>query len=444
MVTHIDIGGLRLSHGLFTTCRGTTTRTPSPCWDPVITVSTEPGALQYLPRGHKKRRKRHGRKVHSSKIPNRVSIHHRPEEINARTTFGHWEGDSVLGTKGIGDGIHTEVERHSRMLVATKVDTLTSQAGVDAQKRLFSPLPAHARRSTTMDNGTEMHLHTELVTDYGIATYFADPYSSWQRGTNEHHNGRLRRYYPKGTDFSQIPEDQLQAAITEINNQPRKCLEWFTPAVVFQEHLESEPTDQCCTSKQNSVEGFQELVWPPGTAQVDFGQAQALIAGVKMLLHILVVSFLYSNMRYVQAYRGETAECVCHGLRAIFEHIGTVPRQLIFDSATGIGRRTGKKVIESKLFGAFKVHYRCQARYCNPYSGHEKGNVENAVGFLNRNVMVPEPEAQSIEGLNQILLARCAQLAEAEHYRKGVPISELFAEDIVVGLQLPGIGWAFQ
>ena len=185
-------------------------------------------------------------------------------------------------------------------------------------------------------------------------------------------------------------------------------------------------------------------MWPPGTAQVDFGQAQALIAGVKMLLHILVVSFLYSNMRYVQAYRGETAECVCHGLRAIFEHIGTVPRQLIFDNATGIGRRTGKKVIESKLFGAFKVHYRCQARYCNPYSGHEKGNVENAVGFLRRNVMVPEPEAQSIEGLNQILLVRCAQLAEAEHYRKGVPISELFAEDIVVGLQLPGIGWAFQ
>lgn len=188
-------------------------------------------------------------------------------------------------------------------------------------------------------------------------------------------------------------------------------------------------------------EGFQELVWPAGTAQVDFGEAQALIAGVKMLLHILVVTFPYSNMRLVQAYRGETAECVCHGLRAIFEHIGAAPRQLIFDNATGIGRRTGKKVIESKLFGAFKVHYRCQARYCNPYSGHEKGNVENAVGFLRRNIMVPEPEAATLEGLNQVLLTRCAALAQQDHYRKDVPIAELFAEDVAAGLHLPGIGF---
>lgn len=80
--------------------------------------------------------------------------------------FGHWEGDSVLGTKSRGDGIHTEVERHTRLLRATKVAALTSQEGVDAQKRLFAALPEHARCSTTMDNGTEMHLHTELVTDY--------------------------------------------------------------------------------------------------------------------------------------------------------------------------------------------------------------------------------------------------------------------------------------
>ena len=100
-----------------------------------------------------------------------------------------------------------------------------------------------------MDNGTEMHRHTELATDYGMDTYFADPYSSYQRGTNEHHNGRLRRYYPKGTDFSQISEEELQAAVTEINNQPRKCLGWFTPAEAFDEHLHSETTDQCCTSE---------------------------------------------------------------------------------------------------------------------------------------------------------------------------------------------------
>lgn len=108
---------------------------------------------------------------------------------------------------------------------------------------------------------------------------------------------------------------------------------------------------------------------------------------------------------------GETAECVCHGLRAVFEHIGAAPRHLVFDNATGIGRRTGTKVIETKLFSAFKLHYRSQSRYCNPYSGHEKGNVENAVGFLRRNLMVPEPEAVSLEALNQMLLDRCDELA---------------------------------
>ena len=204
---------------------------------------------EYLPRGRKKRRKRHGRRVHSSKIPNRVSIHHRPPEVDARTVFGHWEGDSVLGMKSVGDGVHTEVERHSRMMRATKVHALSSREGVNAQKRIFGTLPAHARRSTTMDNGTEMHLHTELITEYKMDTYFADPYSSWQRGTNEHHNGRLRRYYPKGTDFSQIDEEELQTAIGEINNQPRKCLGWLTPAEVFEEHLHLETTGQCCTSE---------------------------------------------------------------------------------------------------------------------------------------------------------------------------------------------------
>lgn len=203
----------------------------------------------YLPRGHKKRRKHHGRRVHSSHIPARVSIHDRPEEVNDRSEFGHWESDSVLGTKHAGGGVHTEVERQTRMMFATKVEAITSRCGVDAQKRIFMSLPAHARKSTTMDNGTEMHLHTELVTECGMNTYFADPYSSWQRGTNEHHNGRLRRYYPKGTDFTEVSETELQEVINEINNHPRKCLGWKTPNKAFQEQLESETANQCCTSE---------------------------------------------------------------------------------------------------------------------------------------------------------------------------------------------------
>ncbi|MET3812642.1 transposase [Arthrobacter sp. UYEF3] len=158
-------------------------------------------------------------------------------------------------------------------------------------------------------------------------------------------------------------------------------------------------------------EGFTELVWPAGTVQVDFGQAEAIIAGIRQVLHILVVTFPFSNMRFVQAYRGETAECVAHGLRTVFEHIGAAPRHMVFDNATGIGNRVGTRVTETKLFGAFKLHYGSESRYCNPYSGHEKGNVENAVGFLRRNFMVPEPEAATLEGLNKVLMARCDALA---------------------------------
>src|SRR5699024_9837726 len=192
---------------------------------------------------------------------------------------------------------------------------------------------------------------------------------------------------------------------------------------------------------QTGAEGFNELAWPAGTVQVDFGQAEAIIAGVRMVLHMLIVTFPFSNMRFAQAYRGETAECITHGLRTIFEHIGAAPRDLVFDNATGAGRRAGQRVIESKLFSAFKLHYRCQARYCNPYSGHEKGNVENAVGFLRRNLMVPEPVATTLAGLNTTLLTKCQELALTPHWRKQQPIIELFAEDVAACLDLPGVGF---
>lgn len=192
---------------------------------------------------------------------------------------------------------------------------------------------------------------------------------------------------------------------------------------------------------RSRAEGFLELAWPPGQAQVDFGQGVAIIGGVRLVLHLLIVTFPFSNTRFVQAYRGETAESVCHGLRRVFERTGFAPRVLVFDNATGIGRRTGEKVIESKLFAAFKAHYRLTARYCNPNSGNEKGSVENAVGFLRRNLMVPEPEAVSLAALNEMLLRRCDDLASREHWRKGTPIGVLFADDVAAGLELPGVGF---
>lgn len=194
-------------------------------------------------------------------------------------------------------------------------------------------------------------------------------------------------------------------------------------------------------ARRTGGDGFNELVWPAGCAQVDFGQAEAIIAGVRMVLHVLVVTFPFSNMRFVQAFRGETAECIAHGLRTVFEHIGFAATHLVFDNATGAGRRAGEIVTESNLFAAFRLHYRCRARYCNPNSGHEKGNVENAVGFLRRNLMVPEPEAPTLAVLNARLLDRCDALAGATHWRKGTPLGELFAADKAAGLPLPGVGF---
>jgi len=245
-------------------------------------------------------------------------------------------------------------------------------------------------------------------------------------------------------------EDTIELWLGEDQRRPRKqrhtAQRIFDRLVAEQDYLGSYSPVQRFVRKWNARhrqagEGFTELVWPAGTAQVDFGQAEAIIGGIRQVLHIFVVTFPFSNMRFVQAYRGETAECVCHGLRTVFDHIGAAPRHLVFDNATGIGRRVGTRVVETKLFGAFKLHYRSESRYCNPYSGHEKGNVENAVGFLRRNLMVPEPEAATLQGLNEVLMARCLALAPAVHYRKGLPVGELFAQDVAASLSLPGVGF---
>lgn len=190
---------------------------------------------EYLPWKRRKRRKKHGRGVHRSRIPQRISIHERPEAANARTEFGHWEGDTVEG-KRHRDGIHTETERVSRFLLAAKVPRIASEETIAAQQKLFGDMSEEARRSTTLDNGRENHLHYRLE-KLGMKTYFADPYSSWQRGTNEYLNGVLRRYLPKGTDFATIDDKELQDIVDEINNKPRKCLGWETPEEKFKKSL---------------------------------------------------------------------------------------------------------------------------------------------------------------------------------------------------------------
>lgn len=177
-------------------------------------------------------------------------------------------------------------------------------------------------------------------------------------------------------------------------------------------------------------EGFLELEWRPGEAQVDFGMAQAVIGGNRVDVHCLVVTFPFSNMRYCVALPGENAECVCTGLRTVFEHAGAVPLVLVFDNATGAGHRVAwDKVTVVTVFESFVSHYRLEVRFCNPNSGNEKGSVENAVGFLRRNIMVPLLDAESHGQLTRYMLERCDRLAEKAHYRKNAPIRDLFTEE---------------
>lgn len=192
---------------------------------------------EYLRRKQKRRKKYNGRTVHRSHIPDRVSIHARPSVINKRKQFGHWEGDTVEG-KGHRDGLHTEVERMSRFLAGRKVASITSEETIVVQQQLFADVPPAARKSTTLDNGRETHRHYELRRTLGMQTYHADPYSSWQRGTNEHGNWHLRYYFPKGTSFADVTDEELQDVIDEINSRPRKILGYMSAQEKFDQLLE--------------------------------------------------------------------------------------------------------------------------------------------------------------------------------------------------------------
>lgn len=188
---------------------------------------------EYLTRKQRKRYKKYGRKVQRTRIPNRVSIHTRGKRVENRKQFGHWEGDSIIGRQTKSKVIHTEVERKTRYLQAIVINSKSATATIDAQKKIFTQLPAI---TVTMDNGTEFVKHEEL-NRMGIKTFFADPYCSGQRGTNENTNGLLRRYLPKKTSFNNLEQSELDDIVFEINNRPRKVLQFSTPFEVLQKSL---------------------------------------------------------------------------------------------------------------------------------------------------------------------------------------------------------------
>jgi len=191
---------------------------------------------QYLPRVHRIRRKRNGRKHHKGVIPNRVDIDRRPKLVATRSQFGHWEGDSVA-YMGHSQRLATHVERKSRFLVVLRPQTNTAKERASRINRRFSVYPAKARRTITFDNGLEFAEHQRVTTTIGTKVYFAKPYASWQRGSNEHVNGILRRFLPRTTNLDLLTDKELSTIVNLINDRPRKILNYRTPREVFHREL---------------------------------------------------------------------------------------------------------------------------------------------------------------------------------------------------------------
>jgi IS30 family transposase len=194
----------------------------------------------FLPQARPKRRKRgQGKSRRGPSIPNRVSIHERPQTIEQREEIGHWEGDLVVGKNQDGF-ILTLVERCSRQTVAVLVETKHASPIAQAVIEALQDHPISWVKSITFDNGTEFADHKSITEHLHAAVYFADPYAAYQRGSNEQVNGLIRRYLPKGTSFKDLDQQKLDRIIQTINNRPRKCLAYQTPNEVFlkqrQEH----------------------------------------------------------------------------------------------------------------------------------------------------------------------------------------------------------------
>ena len=187
----------------------------------------------------KRRRRRRRRRIQGLERRGRLAgmtmIADRPAEVDDRVQLGHWEGDCIMGA-GNRSAIGTLVERHTRflMLIPVPLEQPTAQAIRDGICSAMADLPPHLRRSVTWDQGKEMALHRQVTERLGTDIYFCDAHSPWQRGTNENTNGLLRDYFPKGTDLGPVTVDELARVADEINNRPRKTLDWARPADLLQ------------------------------------------------------------------------------------------------------------------------------------------------------------------------------------------------------------------
>lgn len=182
------------------------------------------------------------RSRNKSFIGDAVMISDRPAEIEDRAVPGHWEGDLILGlgSSAIGTLVLPRMEGHQQGPRVKNGPALAGHGAEAVRKaivRSMANLPKQLRQSLTWDQGAEMAQHPELRIDTGLAVYFCDPQSPWQRGSNENTNGLLRQYFPKGTDLSRHTNGELDAVAHSLNTRPRKTLGWKTPAEILDQFL---------------------------------------------------------------------------------------------------------------------------------------------------------------------------------------------------------------
>lgn len=186
------------------------------------------GLFHLLVRKRPKRRKKQARKPRKIGIPERVSIHERPEEVNTRSRFGDWETDSMQFRKQKA-GLSVQYERKGMLTFIHLIKDKTAEETKAAITTTMESVPEEWRKTITYDNGTEGVKHTEIRDLYNIQTYFCDSYASWQKGGVENTNGIIRRFLPKDADLSKITEEDIFIIQEKINNRPRKKLRYKTP-----------------------------------------------------------------------------------------------------------------------------------------------------------------------------------------------------------------------
>lgn len=193
------------------------------------------GLVAHLPRGKPRRHKRRW-KLTAAKGTQGLGtvprIEQRPQVVSTRTRFGDWEGDSMLGKRKQGAIVSVQQERKSRFVLLTKCKDKSSAQTKKAIMKRLKAMQDPIRRTLTLDRGTE---NAEYKT-FGLSVFFCDPYSSWQKGSVEHVIGLLRRYLPKGMDLATVTPKQLNMLQNKLNNRPRKCLGFKTPAEVLSSH----------------------------------------------------------------------------------------------------------------------------------------------------------------------------------------------------------------